>query len=75
MNCDFSKNLCDWKQEVFKDEIDFTVIKGKSLLANFKGNSGPISDRYGDKSMFVENKLKFFFIYRKLVPVRPWLKN
>ena len=51
LNCDFSKSFCDWNQELFKDEIDFTRKKGKSLVANFKRNSGPLNDRFGDESM------------------------
>ncbi len=54
MNCDFSINLCDWRQEMFKDEIDLTRNKGKSLLAKFNKNSGPIADRNG-------NEGKYFF--------------
>ena len=52
LNCDFSINLCDWHQEMFKDEIDLTRNKGKSLLAKFNKNSGPIADRNGNEGKF-----------------------
>jgi hypothetical protein len=61
LNCDFSIGLCDWKQELFKDEIDFTRHRGKSLLAKFNKNSGPLNDRNGDESkkFFIKNT-KYF---------------
>ena len=61
MNCDFSIGLCDWKQELFKDEIDFTRHRGKSLLAKFNKNSGPLNDRNGDESKYFKIYC-FFFI-------------
>jgi hypothetical protein len=42
--------LCDWIQDTFKDEVDFTFNSGKTLLSGSLGNSGPIADRLANKN-------------------------